>query len=1381
MSQLVRESNPLGKVILEEVLPSSPLSMSKKDYKWKRFWCPRTGNINLADGGYLYDPDAEWGKTYNPDLVSLEAIAEIPCLVLLGEPGIGKSRELEKLRKYTEKIIDEDDQIQSIDLENCSEDKLYTKLFNSQAFIDWINGTHRLYLFLDSLDQGWLTIQRLPTLLVEEFRQLDEISEKKDLKPSILLFLALKTGFLGKDAKIKNRPNLSRLYLRLVCRIFPFSHAEDGFKNLWSSHYRSYCLAPLSESNIKAAFNEDKLDADRCWQEIIDKGLLPLAIKPISLQFLIEKLQRNNGKLPQNQNLIDIYIDGCRELCREPKDETRHPLRPVSSLEVDQRLSIAARIAAVTTFCLRPTIWTRQSFGDYDSDIDVRPEELCGQCENTNNEKGLKVTSRFVQEVLDIQLFSDRDSNRMGWAHQTYAEFLAAWYLTQHETPLAKIKNLIFSSEDPNHKLIPQLHETAAWLASMRLDVLQEIIKTDPDILLKTDVPTDDGVRASIVENLLTQYEEGKLFDRDRSNFRNYRKLKHPGLVEQLRPYICNSSKQLGARDLAIDIIEVCEVHEFQEELLRLALDSNQPVLLRVSATKALGAVGDTDTKLKLMPLALNQLQEDEDDRLKGWVLLALWPTHLTAEELFRVITPPKKSNFLGGYQIFLHTMPSQLQPSDLVTALKWLENQGLRHWGHRYQALGNSILMEAWEHFDWPGVAESFTRICLIQWREYQSIISHNSELQRKLTSSLHTDSKNRRTLVEEAVICIAVTEEEPDFLLSSAVDNIFFSEDVLWMLEKLQSSNCENVQKTWSYFIEKSFDSQDVKQIDTILVAAQSNERLQEVFLKYYEPIQLDSDQAKRLKTDYLRIQEMQNRKQDLSLNSVLQEKISPLLEQLESGDLSAWLLLNEEMALKLDNTYYDDEYLLDITQLPGWQEIDEASRARILEGAKLYIQQQGNVDYNWIGNVLIHQPSAAACRAFQLLLRFNPDFFQVVSSLTWKRWAPIIVATPSDRQHDDLHLEIVKYAYLNAPKESINAFIKAVDGHNHRYGHSYIINCFDKCWDERIEIALIEKVKDSTLKSECFDQILENLFEQGATEAIDFAQSLICQPLSNDEVGCEKSLIAARVLVENADPERWSFLWQFIQQDSLFGREVLELVADRNSRIQLAVTEAQLADLYIWLVRQYPYEGDPDYSNEVLAHVVTPREEMANLRNSILSQLKERGTPQACVEIERLIRELPSITWLRNTLIDAQVNMRRKTWQPMTPEEFLQFAISQDPSNLDLSNQIDVIDQRTKKMEDEPKIENKITISNSPNSPINAPIGTSGVTNSNVNLDSSDTKKGVNWGNWLAVIGILVAIIAIPFSMSVSGAFNEEFKEWFNRIFPSRVEQRPAPKSE
>ncbi|MEB3213422.1 MAG: hypothetical protein VKL39_18885 [Leptolyngbyaceae bacterium] len=49
--------------------------MSKKTYSWKRFWCPRNAQIDLGDRGYLVDPESEWGRHANPELVGLDAIA----------------------------------------------------------------------------------------------------------------------------------------------------------------------------------------------------------------------------------------------------------------------------------------------------------------------------------------------------------------------------------------------------------------------------------------------------------------------------------------------------------------------------------------------------------------------------------------------------------------------------------------------------------------------------------------------------------------------------------------------------------------------------------------------------------------------------------------------------------------------------------------------------------------------------------------------------------------------------------------------------------------------------------------------------------------------------------------------------------------------------------------------------------------------------------------------------------------------------------------------------------------------------------------------------------------------------------------------------------
>lgn len=120
-----------------------------EDYDWKRFWCPRTGNVNLSDGGYLSDPDAEWGHVFNPDVVPFASVAHEQCLVLLGEPGIGKTHSLKVEFGSTESNIKAEGGLGFwMDLRSYgSEDRLVRNLFESPTFINWVYGEHVLHVF----------------------------------------------------------------------------------------------------------------------------------------------------------------------------------------------------------------------------------------------------------------------------------------------------------------------------------------------------------------------------------------------------------------------------------------------------------------------------------------------------------------------------------------------------------------------------------------------------------------------------------------------------------------------------------------------------------------------------------------------------------------------------------------------------------------------------------------------------------------------------------------------------------------------------------------------------------------------------------------------------------------------------------------------------------------------------------------------------------------------------------------------------------------------------------------------------------------------------------------------------------------------------------
>lgn len=64
--------------------------------------------------------------------------------------------------------------------------------------------------------------------------------------------------------------------------------------------------------------------------------------------------------------------------------------------------------------------------------------------------------------MLGTGLFFAHGPERLGWAHQTYADFLAAHYLMQNSVALGKAMLLLIHSGDEEGRMVPQLHETAA-------------------------------------------------------------------------------------------------------------------------------------------------------------------------------------------------------------------------------------------------------------------------------------------------------------------------------------------------------------------------------------------------------------------------------------------------------------------------------------------------------------------------------------------------------------------------------------------------------------------------------------------------------------------------------------------------------------------------------------------------------------------------------------------------------------------------------------------------------------------------------------------------------------------------------------------------------
>lgn len=576
------------------------------NYNWERYWIPRdNGNIHIAGDGFPIDPKQEFSKYYEYHPKPLSDFRKTSCIIMLGEPGLGKTTALEKDYKETEfSLSNSHDKILRIDLKSYSnEDRLVKDVFESDVYLSWMGGSYDLYLFLDSFDECRLRIETLHSVLLRELQKLPIV-------------------------------RINSLKIRIACRtaVWPLSF-ENGLKGLYDrqsektesdSYFLALELVPLCARDIREAANTEGLNSDEFLDQIMKHSVQSLACRPITFGFLI-KLYKKNNVLPENKN--DLFKQGLLELVKED-NKSRQDTGRTGLLTALQRYALAGRIAFLTLFTNKPSLQT-ENIPKEDNVAYLIIDSICGENE-TDGKKDFEINSATIKEVLDTGLFSARGASMMGFAHQQYAEFLTADFICIKKVSFNKICDILFAQIDSSRKVIPQLQEVAAWLAGMNSLIFQEVASTSPEILILANafIPNDEMKRRLVVSllKLSDQREISSIYFYEE----NILRLAFPGLAGILIPYMNNSSKSLEARLVSIRMAKAAPSPAIIKTLIELAGDTSEVHHIRSSAldTLSLFSLGEEDYQA-LKGFLLSKMAEDADDDLKGYLFKILWPGHL--------------------------------------------------------------------------------------------------------------------------------------------------------------------------------------------------------------------------------------------------------------------------------------------------------------------------------------------------------------------------------------------------------------------------------------------------------------------------------------------------------------------------------------------------------------------------------------------------------------------------------------------------------------------------------------------------------------------------------------------------------------------------------
>ena len=968
--------------------------MHSRRYPWTRFWHKSADEPASSSVDYLPEADEEWARLAYGQYRALAELAEVPCLVLLGAPGMGKSTAVEDEKAR----VNSDGQLSVVyDLKQYgSVDKLEHNIFEVSDGAAAREGKD-IVLFLDSLDEGRVVVS--------------------GLVPQLGQMLC---------TRLRNPELRARVKIRITCRSgdWPPSFANDLQDAFGEGSVEVWHLAQLRRSDVETAARMNGIDATALCAEIDRAGVRALAAKPVTLELLL-KIYCQNSRLPPRQ--VDLYSQGLHLLCEDPNTwrneeaEEKHAGR----LTPGQRLAISRRIAALSVFCGR--LFVQRIAGRTAQPPGVLSlDDVCSvPAEEPDDGSWVTVDRSAVQEVLRTALFRGAGNGLMTWDHITYAEFLAADYLCRRDFTRKQLAGLLHAPADYGGRVAPQAREVAAWLVSLDADLGREMLHANPDILMRSDViAEDEACKLQVAEKYLHLIAQGKIADEADQNL--YLRLASPALAKVLRPYVDTAETPFDARRTALRIARATKCADLRSELISLVLDSRQTADLRQLGVDALASFAGGEDLIKL-----KSLLHEKDDELRCSVINVLWPEMISTADVLPSLTPPV-DNYTGIYNIFIREdFVKQLPPPDLPLVLRWLtqvvsrypkcqsSNDDEEHRLSDFIRLLTKLVECSIQNAFLPDVLNELSNLLT-------AIISneswlYSSHLERDRLRALFADKEVRRQL---ALIFIRknASQEDLSFDLSHSL-HLVRAEDFDWFLEQIEFEEDPKVKKHLARCLVDIFDRFSEQQHSALYEAAKRHLEFN-AFESCVQPfVDLDSNIARNLRRNYEL--ELKNRnfkdppvKQSLTAEEV-RDATSAWLAALESGDSDAWLRLIHLLAhhpfREIQRRFYSS-----FDSLSGWPHLTVDQKHRITRAAVDFVEN-GSIEAGswWLNPSTLDWRALAAYRSLVHLIEAVPEMLPRLPSEVWARWARVIVRHKMDDE-DDLGFgaKLSARCYASAP---------------------------------------------------------------------------------------------------------------------------------------------------------------------------------------------------------------------------------------------------------------------------------------------------------------------------------------------------------------------------
>jgi len=420
-------------------------------------------------------------------------------------------------------------------------------------------------------------------------------------------------------------------------------------------------LEPLDESEILKILTQwtpDRVSDPRIFLERANQQrVASLLGNPLLLDLLVEAVKGDHWPASRQET----YLLACRSLAMEHNSDHRTAQRH-NAANVESILNDSGILCALLLL------------SDSRSYVVDTASATSGEILIDDLPTALGVSSDSAVRVLSSKLFATEGKTRTP-RHRTIVEFLAARSISHHIKNGLPMSRVLALMEAFDGRIVEPLRGLFAWLTTHCIRERKFLIERDPlGLVLYGDVhPFSTTEKCHILASL---YKEGEKF----RWFRNENWESHPfgalgtaDMEKIFRALLDKPSREPAHQALLECVLNAIEHGEDMQSLYpslpKIVRDSSYDGTIRKAALSALlkKSILNVTTTKRLLDQIANGTIIDSNDELMGRLLTALYPAHISANQVMKYFHPRKEANFLGRYhmfwevEIFLHTEPINL------------------------------------------------------------------------------------------------------------------------------------------------------------------------------------------------------------------------------------------------------------------------------------------------------------------------------------------------------------------------------------------------------------------------------------------------------------------------------------------------------------------------------------------------------------------------------------------------------------------------------------------------------------------------------------------------------------------------------------------------